>query len=93
LDKRRHSRDCMETEGEPTTDAAVASRAQSRSPQGLPTRSATCATPVCAGTSVARHQVFVEYLTLDGVNDRYEHALALAALLEPRRAFKVNLIP
>src|SRR5919106_5826371 len=40
-----------------------------------------------------RRPVFVEYLMLDGVNDRYEQALALAALLEPRRAFKVNLIP
>jgi 23S rRNA (adenine2503-C2)-methyltransferase len=40
-----------------------------------------------------RRRVFVEYLMLDGVNDRYEQALALAALLEPRRAFKVNLIP
>jgi 23S rRNA (adenine2503-C2)-methyltransferase len=40
-----------------------------------------------------RRQVFVEYLMLDGVNDPYEQALALAALLEPRRAFKVNLIP
>ena len=30
---------------------------------------------------------------LDGVNDRYEQALALAAALEPRQAFKVNLIP
>jgi 23S rRNA (adenine2503-C2)-methyltransferase len=40
-----------------------------------------------------RRQVFVEYLMLDGVNDRYEQALALAKLLEPRRAFKVNLIP
>jgi 23S rRNA (adenine2503-C2)-methyltransferase len=40
-----------------------------------------------------RRQVFVEYLMLDGVNDRYEQALALAALLEPRSAFKVNLIP
>ncbi|MGH2822582.1 MAG: 23S rRNA (adenine(2503)-C(2))-methyltransferase RlmN, partial [Thermoleophilaceae bacterium] len=40
-----------------------------------------------------RRQVFVEYLMLDGVNDRYEQALALAALLEPRAAFKVNLIP
>jgi 23S rRNA (adenine2503-C2)-methyltransferase len=40
-----------------------------------------------------RRQVFVEYLMLDGVNDRYEQALALAALLEPRTAFKVNLIP
>jgi 23S rRNA (adenine2503-C2)-methyltransferase len=40
-----------------------------------------------------RRQVFVEYLMLDGVNDRYEQALALTELLEPRRAFKVNLIP
>jgi 23S rRNA (adenine2503-C2)-methyltransferase len=40
-----------------------------------------------------RRQVFVEYLMLDGVNDRYEQALALAELLEPPRAFKVNLIP
>jgi 23S rRNA (adenine2503-C2)-methyltransferase len=40
-----------------------------------------------------RRQVFVEYLMLDGVNDRYEQAVALAALLEPRQAFKVNLIP
>ena len=40
-----------------------------------------------------RRQVFVEYLMLDGVNDRYEQAVALAAMLEPRRAFKVNLIP
>ncbi len=40
-----------------------------------------------------RRQVFVEYLMLDGVNDRYEQAVALAGLLEPRRAFKVNLIP
>ena len=40
-----------------------------------------------------RRPVFVEYLMLDGVNDRYEQALALADLLEPRQAFKVNLIP
>jgi 23S rRNA (adenine2503-C2)-methyltransferase len=37
--------------------------------------------------------VFVEYLMLDGVNDRYEQALALADALTPREAFKVNLIP
>ena len=30
---------------------------------------------------------------LDGVNDRYEQAVALADALVPRRAFKVNLIP
>jgi len=40
-----------------------------------------------------RRQIFIEYLMLDGVNDRYEQAVALAALLEPRHAFKVNLIP
>ena len=40
-----------------------------------------------------KRQVFIEYLMLDGVNERYEQALALAYLLEPRHAFKVNLIP
>jgi 23S rRNA (adenine2503-C2)-methyltransferase len=40
-----------------------------------------------------RRRVFVEYLMLDGVNDRYEQALALARALEPSRSFKVNLIP
>ncbi|HEX4114447.1 MAG TPA: 23S rRNA (adenine(2503)-C(2))-methyltransferase RlmN [Solirubrobacteraceae bacterium] len=46
-----------------------------------------------------RRRVFVEYVMLAGVNDRYEQALALARLLEPRRTsehphmFKVNLIP
>jgi 23S rRNA (adenine2503-C2)-methyltransferase len=40
-----------------------------------------------------KRQVFVEYLMLDGVNDRYEQAVALADLLQPRHAFKVNLIP
>jgi 23S rRNA (adenine2503-C2)-methyltransferase len=40
-----------------------------------------------------RMQVFVEYLMLDGVNDRYEQAVALAKVLEPANAFKVNLIP
>jgi 23S rRNA (adenine2503-C2)-methyltransferase len=40
-----------------------------------------------------RRQVFVEYLMLEGVNDRYEQAIALAAVLAPRHAFKVNLIP
>ena len=36
--------------------------------------------------------VFIEYVMLEGVNDRYEQALALAKLLD-RRSFKVNLIP
>jgi 23S rRNA (adenine2503-C2)-methyltransferase len=45
-----------------------------------------------------RRRVFVEYVMLAGVNDRYEQALALARLLAPRAAdepqmFKVNLIP
>jgi 23S rRNA (adenine2503-C2)-methyltransferase len=39
-----------------------------------------------------RRMVFVEYVMLAGVNDRYEQALALARLLDPR-AYKVNLIP
>jgi 23S rRNA (adenine2503-C2)-methyltransferase len=39
-----------------------------------------------------RRRVFVEYVMLAGVNDRYEQALALAALLD-RRIYKVNLIP
>jgi 23S rRNA (adenine2503-C2)-methyltransferase len=48
----------------------------------------------CRAWNVARRrQVFVEYLMLDGVNDRYEQAVALADLLLPRKAFKVNLIP
>jgi 23S rRNA (adenine2503-C2)-methyltransferase len=36
--------------------------------------------------------VFVEYVMLAGVNDRYEQALQLARVLDPR-VFKVNLIP
>jgi 23S rRNA (adenine2503-C2)-methyltransferase len=39
-----------------------------------------------------RRLVFVEYVMLAGVNDRYEQAVALAGLLDPR-VFKVNLIP
>jgi 23S rRNA (adenine2503-C2)-methyltransferase len=39
-----------------------------------------------------RRLVFVEYVMLAGVNDRYEQALALARLLDPR-IYKVNLIP
>ncbi len=43
-------------------------------------------------------RVFVEYVMLAGVNDRYAQALALARVLAPRadgepRMFKVNLIP
>jgi 23S rRNA (adenine2503-C2)-methyltransferase len=45
-----------------------------------------------------RRRVFVEYVMLAGVNDRYEQALALARLLRGSREsepsiFKVNLIP
>jgi 23S rRNA (adenine2503-C2)-methyltransferase len=45
-----------------------------------------------------RRRVFVEYVMLAGVNDRYEQALALADALSGGRAgappiFKVNLIP
>ena len=39
-----------------------------------------------------RRKVFVEYVMLAGVNDRYEQAQELARLLNPR-FFKVNLIP
>ena len=45
-----------------------------------------------------RRRVFIEYVMLAGVNDRYEQALALARLLSSSRGegppiFKVNLIP
>jgi 23S rRNA (adenine2503-C2)-methyltransferase len=46
-----------------------------------------------------RRRVFVEYVMLAGVNDRYEQALSLARLLaadtsrEANSIFKVNLIP
>jgi 23S rRNA (adenine2503-C2)-methyltransferase len=39
-----------------------------------------------------RRRVFIEYVMLAGVNDRYEQALALARLLDAR-IYKVNLIP
>jgi 23S rRNA (adenine2503-C2)-methyltransferase len=42
--------------------------------------------------AVKRRQVFVEYVMLKGVNDRYEQAVALAERLDPR-IYKVNLIP
>jgi 23S rRNA (adenine2503-C2)-methyltransferase len=41
---------------------------------------------------VKRRRIFIEYVMLAGVNDRYEQALALARLLD-RRIYKVNLIP
>jgi len=43
-----------------------------------------------------RRRIFVEYVMLAGVNDRYEQALSLARLLDAgdrSRMFKVNLIP
>ncbi len=40
-----------------------------------------------------RRKVFVEYLMLAGVNDRYEQGVALAERLQPPGVFKVNLIP
>jgi len=46
------------------------------------------------GWHVARkRKVFIEYVMLDGVNDRYQQAVQLAELLQPTAAFKVNLIP
>jgi 23S rRNA (adenine2503-C2)-methyltransferase len=39
-----------------------------------------------------RRLVFVEYVMLAGINDRYEQAVALAKVLDPK-VFKVNLIP
>jgi 23S rRNA (adenine2503-C2)-methyltransferase len=39
-----------------------------------------------------RRMVFVEYVMLAGVNDRYAQAVQLARVLDPR-VFKVNLIP
>jgi 23S rRNA (adenine2503-C2)-methyltransferase len=46
-----------------------------------------------AWRSARRHRVYIEYLMLAGVNDRPQQAAALAELLTPRGAFKVNLIP
>src|SRR5262249_52374554 len=47
----------------------------------------------CGRYAELRHRkVFVEYVMLAGVNDRPEHARALAALLDPK-LFKVNLLP
>jgi 23S rRNA (adenine2503-C2)-methyltransferase len=39
-----------------------------------------------------RRMIFVEYVMLSGVNDRYEQAVQLARALDPK-LFKVNLIP
>jgi 23S rRNA (adenine2503-C2)-methyltransferase len=48
----------------------------------------------CRRHVALRHRkVFVEYVMLAGVNDRVEQAAQLVRLLQPRDAFKVNLIP
>jgi 23S rRNA (adenine2503-C2)-methyltransferase len=48
----------------------------------------------CLAWSRKRKQaVFVEYLMLEGVNDSVDQAHELADVLNPREAFKVNLIP
>src|SRR3954462_7926055 len=39
-----------------------------------------------------RRKVFIEYVMLAGVNDRFEQAVELAAVLDPK-IYKVNLIP
>ena len=39
-----------------------------------------------------RRMTFIEYVMLAGVNDRYEQAVELASLLDPKR-YKINLIP
>jgi 23S rRNA (adenine2503-C2)-methyltransferase len=46
-----------------------------------------------AWRAARRKRVYIEYLMLAGVNDRREQARALAAVLVPHEAFKVNLIP
>ena len=43
--------------------------------------------------AATNRSVFIEYVMLAGVNDRYEQALALAELLGAGYTFKVNLIP
>jgi 23S rRNA (adenine2503-C2)-methyltransferase len=43
--------------------------------------------------AVRKRKVFIEYVMLHGVNDRYEQAVQLAELLQPHNVFKVNLIP
>jgi 23S rRNA (adenine2503-C2)-methyltransferase len=48
---------------------------------------------VRAWHAARKRKVFIEYVMLAGVNDRYEQAVQLADLLQPANAFKVNLIP
>jgi len=48
----------------------------------------------CLAWREARNKrIYVEYVMLAGVNDRPAQARQLAALLQPKGAFKVNLIP
>ena len=46
-----------------------------------------------AWRAARRKRVYVEYLMLAGVNDSSTQARALAEILAPHEAFKVNLIP
>jgi len=46
-----------------------------------------------AWRAARRRRVYVEYVMLAGVNDGLDRARALAGLLTPRAAFKLNLIP
>jgi 23S rRNA (adenine2503-C2)-methyltransferase len=46
-----------------------------------------------AWRAARRKRVYIEYLMLAGINDRREQARALASVLTPHEAFKVNLIP
>jgi 23S rRNA (adenine2503-C2)-methyltransferase len=48
---------------------------------------------VRAWHAARKRKVFIEYVMLHGVNDRYEQAVRLAELLQPHNIFKVNLIP
>ena len=68
--------------------AAVANHARQRA---LPAR-ARCSRRCAEFYEAKRRKMFIEYVMLAGVNDRYEQALALAELLD-RRIYKVNLIP
>ena len=72
-------------------DDALRSRAHAGQ-RPLPARRRARRLPA-PGTSAKRRRVFVEYLMLAGVNDRYEQAVALAPAARPARVFKVNLIP
>ena len=53
----------------------------------------TCSPRAGASTSAQARMVFIEYVMLAGVNDRYEQAVALARRARSAKTFKVNLIP